>query len=177
MITITLAQILDHDPCKSGWDLVYNANRDLSFCAPFPLANIVRSNGMDDALWATRCLPQYDTLWRLFAHRLACKAAMDAPHIDLSAVLTLIQRMAYEKVDGFDVRGAFATIRELQREHDRCRALYAARNALRAEAHTAVWVTYDKDEATDEDISAFLRLIGDLEGAANPPSRFRPEPT
>lgn len=178
MIPITLRQIQSHFPCVIGWNLVFNAYSHLGDHTPFPLANVVRSNGMDDALWCLRCLPEYGTLWRLFAHRLACKAALALPDLDLAPPLRLLQDMAYQKVHSSDVSVMLSYVRELIRERPLARShLGVIRNALRQDTALAAWLAYDADSATDEDTSAFLRLIGDMDGAINPPSRFRPEPT
>ncbi len=69
MITITLNQIKQHDPCADGWSKVLKANGGIKadFDKPFPVSSILDSNDLADALWALRGLPEYDALWRKFA--------------------------------------------------------------------------------------------------------------
>ena len=69
MITITLQQINDKNPCLSGWETILAAhggeNADMN--AEFPLVDALETNGLDDVIWAMQCLPEYDREWRLFA--------------------------------------------------------------------------------------------------------------
>jgi len=60
---ITLQQIKANNPCIDGWRKVKAANTD----APFPVSSILESNDFYDTLWALRCLPEYDNLWRKYA--------------------------------------------------------------------------------------------------------------
>lgn len=84
-INITLAKISAADPCTQGWRTLLawrpvgdrNAhNRETVDQIPFPLANIVVSNGLDDALWCTRCLPEHKGVWLQFS-LWALKAALE----------------------------------------------------------------------------------------------------
>ena len=76
-LQITLAQIKKHSPCADGWRKVLNANggTNADLNKPFPLSSILDSNGLDDALWALRCLPEYEMLWRKFAWWAATQVA------------------------------------------------------------------------------------------------------
>lgn len=68
MITITLNKIRAHSPCKSGWEkLLRHLGKTHADDEEFPLSVVLDSNGLDDALWCCRCLPEYDREWRLFA--------------------------------------------------------------------------------------------------------------
>lgn len=70
-IMITLNKIMDKNPCKDG------VNRLLKMqCKPldyegddveFPMSDILKSNILDDAIWAMRCLPEHALIWRKFA--------------------------------------------------------------------------------------------------------------
>ena len=67
-LTTTLNAIKDHAPCKSGWDkLLAHLGKTEADDEPLRLMTILDSNGIEDALWALRCFPQYDREWRLFA--------------------------------------------------------------------------------------------------------------
>jgi len=65
-ITVSLNEIRANSPCTDGWRTVLAAkgpDRD----AQFPLADIIETNDFDDALWALRCRPEYNKLWRKYA--------------------------------------------------------------------------------------------------------------
>jgi hypothetical protein len=57
MITITLKQIRKHGPCRPGWEkLLKFQGKTKAEDEPFPFSLLLKSNGLDDALWALRCL-------------------------------------------------------------------------------------------------------------------------
>lgn len=66
MITITLNQIKKHNPCKDGWKKIVAAKGHLGYDTPWPLSDALDTNGLQDVLWALRCLPEYEELWRKF---------------------------------------------------------------------------------------------------------------
>jgi len=66
-ITITLEQIAAKRPCTSGWEKLLASKAGLPHDVPFPVTDILDSNGMDECLWSLRCLPAYDNLWRRYA--------------------------------------------------------------------------------------------------------------
>ena len=68
MITISLNEIRKHEPCVHGWrTLLDHLGKTQADDVRFPLTVVLDSNGLNDALWCCRCLPQYDREWRLFA--------------------------------------------------------------------------------------------------------------
>ena len=68
MITTTLNRIRGHQPCASGWTkLLAGLGKTTADDEPLPYAEIVRINGLDDALWACRAEPQYEREWQLYA--------------------------------------------------------------------------------------------------------------
>ncbi len=68
-IMITLREIRDNSPCKDGWTKVLTANGGASadMNKPFEMASIIDSNGLNDCLWALRCKPEYQHIYRRFA--------------------------------------------------------------------------------------------------------------
>lgn len=67
MITITLNQIRKHHPCGSGWKtLLKHLGKTKADDEAFPFSTIIESNGLDDAIWALRCLDDQAPA-RLFA--------------------------------------------------------------------------------------------------------------
>jgi hypothetical protein len=68
MIYTTLNKIRAHSPCESGWKkLLAHLGKTQADDEPLPFAMIVKSNGLDDALWCCRSAPEHDREWRLFA--------------------------------------------------------------------------------------------------------------
>jgi hypothetical protein len=68
MITTTLNRIREQRPCEDGWKkLLKNLGKGKADDEPLPFSEILRSNGLDDALWCCRAEPQYEKEWRLFA--------------------------------------------------------------------------------------------------------------
>lgn len=68
MISTTLNRIKEHEPCKNGWEkLLKHLNKTKPDDDVLPYSVIVKSNGLQDALWCCRAEPQYSKEWRLFA--------------------------------------------------------------------------------------------------------------
>lgn len=67
-ITISLNKILASEPCKGGWESILKGRGK---AAPddeeFPLSEAFESNSVQDVIWAFRCLPEHDRLWRKFS--------------------------------------------------------------------------------------------------------------
>lgn len=70
-ITITLNKILSRRCCKDGLRrLLVLLGKPMDYAGDdveFPMALILESNVLDDAIWAMRCLPEHAMLWRRFA--------------------------------------------------------------------------------------------------------------
>jgi hypothetical protein len=67
-ITTTLNKIRAQDPCADGWrKLLAHLDKTEADDEPLPLSVIVESNGLEDALWALRTLPEHNNLWRQYA--------------------------------------------------------------------------------------------------------------
>jgi len=65
-ITVSLTEIRTQSPCIDGWRKVLAA-KGPDIKAQFPLADIIETNDLDDALWTLRCRPEYSNLWRKYA--------------------------------------------------------------------------------------------------------------
>lgn len=66
MITVSLNEIRDHSPCKSGWETLLKSKKDTHWNEQFPLSDIIDSNGLEDALWCLRARPEHSRLWRKY---------------------------------------------------------------------------------------------------------------
>ncbi len=72
MITVTLQQIKNAEPCTIGWKKVLKANdgKGADMNKSFPLSSILDSNDLDDTLWLVenvRELAKHEKIWREFA--------------------------------------------------------------------------------------------------------------
>ena len=71
VLATTLSAINAQRPCEAGWrKLITAIGPDYGDTTPFPLAAIAETNGIDDALWALRCVPP--EIARRIAIRFAC---------------------------------------------------------------------------------------------------------
>lgn len=76
MRATTLAEIKKHNPCTDGWQkLRKNIGSRKPLSTVVTLAQILESNGLDDALWALRAFPENEREARLFACACACRVA------------------------------------------------------------------------------------------------------
>lgn len=72
MLTTTLNRIRAHSPCSRGWTkLLAGLGKTQADDDELPYADILRINGLTDALWACRAEPQYSREWRLLAVKYA----------------------------------------------------------------------------------------------------------
>ena len=66
--TTTLNAIRGHHPCAEGWrKLLAHLDKTTADDEPLSLLTILDSNGLDDALWCMRAMPEHDKHWRLYA--------------------------------------------------------------------------------------------------------------
>lgn len=67
-IKITLNKIKAKEPCSDGWEnILRGRGKAAADDEEFPLSEAFQSNSLEDVLWALRCLPEHDRLWRKFA--------------------------------------------------------------------------------------------------------------
>jgi len=67
MIT-TLHKIRAHSPCRDGWEkLLRHLNKTAADDEPLPIATVLDSNGVDDALWCLRAVKGHDREIQLYA--------------------------------------------------------------------------------------------------------------
>ena len=144
MLTTTLNRIRAHLPCASGWaKLLAGLGKIQADDDELPYADILRINGLNDALWACRAEPGHAREWRL----LAVKYARSVEHL-----LTDERSRAALDVAERHARGE-ATEAELARaSKDAWDAAYDA--AYDAAAYDAARVA-----ATAEQARIFLEMV------------------
>ena len=118
MIYTTLNKIHTHGPCKKGWTkLLKHLDKTKADDEPLPLLTILESNGLDDALWCLRSVPEHNREGRLFA----VWCARQVQHLMKDP----------RSLTALDVAERFANGLATQEEFDAAGA--AARNAQRQE--------------------------------------------
>ena len=139
MITTTLNRIKAHSPCEDGWKKLLNhLGKTKADDEPLSFAVILKSNGVEDALWCCRCEPQYAKEWRLFAvwcvrqqaHLLTDQRSKDA--------LDVAERHAHGKATDEELAAAWAAARAAARD-----AAWAAGAAAWDAAWAAAWAAGD----------------------------------
>ena len=132
MICTTLNRIREHGPCAPGWKkLLAHLGKTTADDEPLAFAEILKSNGLDDALWCLRAEPQHSREWRLFAVRCARRVQHLMTDPRSIAALDVAERHA----------GRLATDDELAAAGAAARAAAgaAAGDAARAAARAAAW--------------------------------------
>jgi hypothetical protein len=68
MIYTTLNAIRAHEPCVDGWaKLLKHLGKKKADDDLLPLVTVLDSNGIEDALWCMRCVPDAAPAWRMYA--------------------------------------------------------------------------------------------------------------
>ena len=133
MIHTTLNRIREHSPCASVWKkLLAHLGKTAADDEPLAFAEILTSNGLDDALWCLRAEPQHSKKWRLYAVRCARRRVQ---HLMKDARSLAALDVAERHANGS------ATDAELDAARDAAwdAAWDAARAAARAAARDAAW--------------------------------------
>ena len=67
-MTTTLNKIKAQSPCKNGWDVLLNhLGKTQAYDEPLSIATIIKSNGIQDAVWALRAVEGNDKEIKFFA--------------------------------------------------------------------------------------------------------------
>jgi len=137
VVTTTLRQIRQHEPCADGWrTLLSSLGKTGADDEPLPLTTILRSNGLDDALWCLRTITGYDREITRFV--LACVQEVshlmtDKRSLDVLSALERHLEIPLSKRELDQVVAEAEVVAEA--------ALAAARAVGVTEAAWAAWVT------------------------------------
>ena len=150
MSTTTLNAIREHGPCADGWKKLLNhLGKTGADDEPLSLLTILDSNGLDDALWCLRAMPEHNKHWRLYAVWCARQVQHLMTDARSVAALDVAERHAH----------GTASDQELAAAWD------AARDAARAAASAAAWDAA-RDAAGDAARDAASAAAGDAASAA-----------
>jgi hypothetical protein len=163
MIYTTLNKIRAYGPCADGWaKLLRHLGKTQADDEPLALGTILKSNGLDDALWCLRAVDGHQREMRLYAVWCARQVQhlMTDPR-DLAA-LDVAERHANGEATDEELDVAWDAAR------DAARAAAAARDAARAAAwdaaRAAAWDAA-RDAARDAQTAEFRRVFCGEEGA------------
>lgn len=88
MPNTTLNAIREHGPCADGWKtLLSHLGKTAADDEPLSLLTILDSNGLDDALWCLRAMPEHNRHWRLYA--VWCARQVQHPMTDARSIAAL----------------------------------------------------------------------------------------
>ena len=165
MIYTTLNKIRDKHPCDKGWvKLLKSLGKKEADDEPLSLETILHSNGIADALWVTRTLPEHSKKWRLYA--VWCARQVQHHMTDERSVAALDTAEAYANglVSDAELEAARAATsraaREASREASWAAAWEAAWAASREAAWKAAWEAA-REAAREVQSKEFLRLISE----------------
>ena len=130
--TTTLNAIRAHGPCATGWSkLLAHLGKTKADDEPLPLLTVLDSNGLDDALWCMRAMPEHDKHWRLYA--VWCARQVQHLMTDPRSIsaLDVAERHARGDATDAELSAARAAARDAARD--------AAWAATRAAAWAAAW--------------------------------------
>jgi hypothetical protein len=131
-IEITLNQIRERDPCRDGWGRLLRAKGETSADdEPFPLSDVLDSNGLGDCLWCLRCLPEHDRLWRKY--NVWC--ARQVEHLMTDERSKYALEVSWRHSDGLTTDEELSAARAAAG----AAALDAAWDSARAAARAAAW--------------------------------------
>ena len=162
MITTTLNRIRERQPCTNGWQtLLAYLGKTKADDEPLPYAVILKSNGIDDALWCCRAEPQYDKEWRLYA--VWCARRVQHLMTDPRSITALGVAERFANGEATQAELADASVAAWDAAWDAARvaaraAAWAATwDAARAAAEAAAWAA-----ARDAQSKRFLEVVGDV---------------
>ena len=144
MPTTTLQAIREHGPCADGWKkLLAHLGKTGADDEPLSLLTILDSNGLDDALWCLRAMPEHNKHWRLYAVWCARQVQHLMTDARSVAALDVAERHAHGTASDQELAAARAAAWAAARDAawaaagDAARA--AARDAARDAARAAAW--------------------------------------
>ena len=164
MLTTTLNRIRAHSPCRAGWEtLLRGLGKTQADDEPLPYSDILRINGLDDALWCCHAEPQYSKEWRLYAVWCARRVQHLMTDARSVAALNVAERYAHGQATDDELNAASAAAWDAARAAAEAAAEVAAWDAASAAARAAA-----RAAAWDEHAAEFLRVVGHPEtgGAA-----------
>ena len=144
MSTTTLNAIREHGPCADGWKKLLNhLGKTGADDEPLSLLTILDSNGLDDALWCLRAMPEHNKHWRLYAVWCARQVQHLMTDARSVAALDVAERHAHGTASDQELAAAWVSARDAAwvaaRDASRAAACDAASAAAWDAARAAAW--------------------------------------
>lgn len=146
MIQISLQQIQDCNPSPYSWQkLLASKGKTTADDEMFPLVDVLDSNGLEDALWCLRCLPEHNNLWRKFVWWCAFQVADQSDDQRVQECLDVVWRHSNGEASDDDLAAAREAALEAAWEAagEAWEAAWAAARAAGVEA----WAVAGADQA------------------------------
>ena len=153
---VTLPLLRQHYACVDGYNRVVRSLQGIPFTEgvvkryipfahkePISLAFILENNGLNDTLWALRCLEGHDRDLRLFAVWCARQVQHLMPDPRSIAALDIAELHAYGLASVAELRAARDVARDVARAAGDAWAAWAACAAARDAAGDAAWAAGD----------------------------------
>ena len=154
MPTTTLNAIREHGPCADGWKkLLKHLGKTAADDDPLSLLTILDSNGLDDALWCLRAMPEHNKHWRLYAVWCARQVQRLMTDPRSVAALDVAERHAHGTASNQELAAARDAARDAAWAAAWDAAWAAAGDAAWAAARTAAW-TAARAAAVDAAVDA-----------------------
>jgi len=162
----TLNEIRKYDPCTSGWKkLLSHLGKTNSDNEPLPFTTILISNGIRDAIWCLRVLPDYDL--KVMEFKLRCARRVE--HLDKSGsartCLDVVEKFIKGEAAAADLQHAAAAYATAYAAADAAAAAYAAAYAADA-AYAAAYAAADAAAYAAADAYAAAAAADDDAAAA-----------
>ena len=136
----TLNRIRAHDPCTNGWrKLLKGLNKTEADDEPLDLLTILNINGLDDALWCMRTMPEHDKEWRLYVVWCARQVQHLITDPRSIAVIDVAERFALGQTTVEELKDAQDAAWAARDASWAAWAAWAAGAAARAAAGDAAW--------------------------------------
>lgn len=151
MITTTLNRIREQRPCEDGWrKLLEGLGKTKADDEALPFAQIVKINGIADALWCCRAEPQYAKEWRLFAVWCARQVEYLLRDARSREVLEVAERHAHGEATDEELKAARAAAWEAASAAagEPARAVAWAASAASAAAGEPAWAAGEAARAS-----------------------------
>ena len=136
----TLNAIRSHRPCAEGWTkLLRHLGKTQADDEPLSIVTVLKSNGLDDALWCLRAVTGHDREIRLYAVWCARQVRHLMTDPRSVAVLDVAEKFANGEATEAELKASWGAARDAARGAARIAAWDAAKTAAWGAAKTAAW--------------------------------------
>jgi hypothetical protein len=171
-VVTTLNQLHKYGPCKPRWNTLLSRLRKVTpDDEPLPLSVILDSNGLYDAIWCLRAVPDVERDLRLYAARCVKRLDLSGTNASAARAIQMVERCAYGEVEEHEmIRAGFDAIEDVQEgplSAATVSTLLAVQAAtLRSASSAAHWTVVEIVRARNQVLHFASGGAGDLEPKA-----------